>query len=65
MDDTRRSLELGGVYELLTATGIDDVRTAYAETRIDHVIMGAESTRIRGSRSHAKYSYEAKQRRAT
>ena len=40
IDDVKRQLDIPGV-QLLGGTGIDDVRSAFAETTIDHVIMGA------------------------
>ena len=40
IDDVKRQLDTPGI-RLLGGTGIDDVRSAFAATRIDHVIMGA------------------------
>ena len=40
MDDVARQLDIPGV-QLIGGTGIDDVRSAFAQTNIDHVIMGA------------------------
>jgi hypothetical protein len=40
IDDVKRQLDSPGV-QLIGGTGIDDVRSAFAQTRIDHVIMGA------------------------
>jgi hypothetical protein len=40
IDDARAHLDMSDL-RLLTGTGIDDVRSAFAQTRIDHVIMGA------------------------
>jgi hypothetical protein len=38
--DAEQHLDMPGV-QLIGATGIDDVRAAFARLRIDHVIMGA------------------------
>ena len=42
VDDAEHQLELDlpGI-QLLEGTGIDDVRAAFAQTKIDHVVMGA------------------------
>ncbi|MFI9504223.1 hypothetical protein [Nocardia sp. NPDC052566] len=40
IDDTRTRLDLPGV-RVLSGTGIDDLRSALAQEKIDHVIMGA------------------------
>ena len=40
IDDVRRHLDISGV-QLIGATSIDHVRSALAQTNIDHVIMGA------------------------
>ncbi len=41
VDDTRRQLDLGSDVRLLAGTGVDDVRAAFAEADVDHVIVGA------------------------
>ena len=40
VEDAQRRLQLPDV-QLLVATGLDEVRSAFAEADIDHVIMGA------------------------
>jgi hypothetical protein len=40
IDDARDHLDMPDL-RLFTGTGIDDVRSAFAQARIDHVIMGA------------------------
>ena len=40
IDDAREHLDLPDLH-LFTGTGVDDVRSALAQARIDHVIMGA------------------------
>ena len=40
IDDARAHLDMPDLH-LFTGTGIDDVRSAFAQARIDHVIMGA------------------------
>jgi hypothetical protein len=40
IDDAREHLNLPDL-RLFTGTGINDVRSAFAQARIDHVIMGA------------------------
>jgi len=40
IDDVKRQLDRPGV-QLVGGTGVDDVRSAFTHTRIDHVIMGA------------------------
>jgi hypothetical protein len=40
IDNARAHLDLPDPH-LFTGTGIDDVRSAFAQARIDHVIMGA------------------------
>ena len=40
IDDARKRQDLPDLH-LFTRTGIDDVRSAFAQARIDHVIMGA------------------------
>lgn len=40
IDDAREHLDMPDL-RLFTGTGIDDVRSAFAQARIDHVIMGA------------------------
>ena len=39
VDDVRQRLQLPDV-EIFGGTGIDDLRATFAQTRIDHVIMG-------------------------
>ena len=40
IDDAKQQLTMPGI-QLIGGTGIDDVRAAFAQLRIDHVIMGA------------------------
>ena len=40
VEDAQRQLQLPDV-QLLVATGLDEVRSAFAQADIDHVIMGA------------------------
>lgn len=40
IEEVKRQLELPGVH-LIGGTGLDDVRRTFAQTQIDHVIMGA------------------------
>jgi hypothetical protein len=40
IDDARRRLDPSNL-RLMGATGLDEVRSAFARTRVDHVIMGA------------------------
>lgn len=40
IDDAQEHLDMPDL-RLLTGTGIDDARSAFAQARIDHVIMGA------------------------
>ena len=40
IDDVKHALDIPDT-RLLGGTGIDDIRSAFAETSIDHVIMGA------------------------
>ena len=40
VEEAQRHLAMPNV-RLLTATGLEEVRAAFAETEIDHVIMGA------------------------
>jgi hypothetical protein len=40
-EEIRWDLELDHNYELVTATGMGDVLKAFADSQIDHVIMGA------------------------
>lgn len=40
IDDVKRQLDLPSV-RLLGGTGIDDVRFAFAQSNVDHVVMGA------------------------
>jgi len=40
VEDAERQLDLSGI-KLFTGTGLDDLRAAFAEAEIDHVVMGA------------------------
>lgn len=40
IDDVQKQLGMPGI-QLLGGTGIDDVRSAFAQADIDHVVMGA------------------------
>ena len=40
IEEVKRQLDLPGV-QLIGGTGLEDVRKAFTQTRIDHVIMGA------------------------
>jgi hypothetical protein len=64
VEDAQQQLRMPDV-QLLVATGLDEVRSAFAQADIDHVIMGAGLDRRPGSRSFGRSFSPATRRPST